>query len=103
MCVVIVFEGGGGQAKNVYTLNPSLLKHSLCASMAALHASLSPVSSMHASRSLRVSGHEQQIFFPLLPSCGPSFLPPVAAAVVAVVAAGTAAGTVAGTVAGFAA
>lgn len=42
------------------TLKPSFLKHTLCASIIALQAS-SPSRTTHSSRSLRVSGHAQQI------------------------------------------
>ena len=47
---------------SVYTLNPSFRRHALCASISFLHAS-SPLSVMHSSRALFVSGHAQQIFF----------------------------------------
>lgn len=48
-------------------LNPSSLKHTLCASIRYLHFS-SPFSAMQVSRAVFVSGQEQQIFFPDFPT-----------------------------------
>lgn len=50
-------------------LKPSSLRQALCASIKYLHFS-SPFFAMHSSRAVFVSGHEQQIFFPLFPTFG---------------------------------
>ena len=51
------------------TLKPSDRRHALCASINSAHLS-SPSDTTHSSRGLFVSGHEQQIFLPDLPSAG---------------------------------
>lgn len=51
------------------TLKPSDRRHALCASINSAHLS-SPSDTTHSSRGLFVSGHEQQIFLPDLPSTG---------------------------------
>ena len=53
-----------------YTSNPSARKHLLWASITSAHLS-SPLSTIHSSRAFFVSGHEQHIFLPDLPSFGP--------------------------------
>ena len=53
-----------------YTSKPSARKHLLWASITSAHLS-SPLSTIHSSRAFFVSGHEQHIFLPDLPSFGP--------------------------------
>ena len=56
-----------------FTSKPSARRHTLCASMTSAHAA-SPFITIHSSRTFFVSGHEQQIFLPDLPSFGAGLL-----------------------------
>jgi hypothetical protein len=50
-------------------ISNSYLRHALCAAINLAHSSLSaPFMATQASRGARVSGQEQHIFFPLLPT-----------------------------------